>query len=1226
MQRRRNPLDRIVSWCLKNKSVVFLATLLLIGSGVFATTRLNQELLPNVDFPVILVSTPVPGAGPDVVDEQVSQPLEGAVSGVPGIESIQATSSPGVSILALEFSLDVDTEEAETEVQAALEGVALPPQAVEPEVIRQSASEFPILNVSLAAENGDLASLTTYTRDEVIPLLEDVEGIGRVELVGGAEDQIRIDLDPESLEENGLPAAALVGAISGANTNAPVGTVQVEGLSTPVRVASQIESVEALENLPVGASGAAGPPPGAGSGGRSGGGSSGGPPSGGAGPPGGGSGGSTSAAAAAEALGSLGSASPEPVLLGDVAEVREEEAEISGLSRTDGEPSLVINITKEQDANTVEVADGVEEQLDEVRDTLGEEQVFVVFNSAIDVTESVNGIVEEGLIGAVLAIAIIFVFLRSLRATLVTAVSLPTSVLAALLFSWGYDLTLNILTLAGLTIAVGRVVDDAIVVLENSYRYVQAGYDPEEAALKGTTEVASAITSSTLTTSAVFLPLGLVGGIISKFFVPLSLTVALALLASLIVSVTIIPVLVSVFIKRTSKESYPLEEKPGGRETEPATEGSPPTFRRERRAGAPVSVFARRETARGYPGGGEREREAVEEPAPVGKSKKNGRGLGLWVLAGLGVFLIGVLGGVAGIVVAALTGVVNADLEGFSGSVGTPLIIAVVLAVALILGLAALLTRAARRGPEGDAGDRERRKGRGGRQEDGFLVHLYTPALLWSLRHRLVVLLLALVVFVGGLAAIPFLAVSFFPPGEERLLLTDVELERGISLEQAGEELEPFEDLLEDDPGVESYQLSVGGENNLSSDAPIRANNQAQAFITVAEDASVPDTLERVVDGGRDLYGEDDFQAQVVQNGPPQCALEVTITGGTEQELEEASDQITRRISDIDGLTNLESDVTGGAPEVALEVDPERAAAAGLSPAQVSGTLATLIGEGSRVTIGETPVAVGVPEETVDSLDEVRGLPVGPGVAVEDVADVEEVEAPSAVSRRDGDRAVTVRGRITAQDTNAVSTEAQERIDALDLPAGVTATTGGESEDIQESFYNLFLSIIVALVLVYLLLVVFFGSLTVPLVILLAVPLTTAGAFGTLLLTNTPLSLPALLGILLLIGIVVSNAILLVDFATKARRRHEDANGAIIEAGRARLRPILMTALATIFALLPLALGLAGGGSQLVSSSLALTVIGGLATSTFLTLLVVPAGYSLLEGFRGRRKKKKYSR
>jgi hydrophobic/amphiphilic exporter-1 (mainly G- bacteria), HAE1 family len=371
-----------------------------------------------------------------------------------------------------------------------------------------------------------------------------------VELVGGAEERIEVDLDPEELRENNLPAEAVAGAISGASVNSPVGAVQVDGLSSPVRVTGEpTEDAEALEDLPIGAGGAAAGAPGrAGPGGGRGSSSPGGGASGG-GPPGG-------------AAAPVTAPSSNLVTLGDVAEVREAGSDIAGIARTNGEPSLGLNIIKATDANTVEVARAVEEALDEIREDLGEDEVRVVLDSAAEVEESVSGLVEEGVIGAFLAIIVIFAFLRSVRATLVTAVSLPTSVLAALLFSWGYDLTLNILTLVGLTIAVGRVVDDAIVVLENSYRYVQEGLDPEEAALKGTTEVASAITSSTLTTSAVFLPLALVGGLISKFFVPLSLTVALALLASLIVSVTIIPVLASLFIKRTPIKRTPIRNCP----------------------------------------------------------------------------------------------------------------------------------------------------------------------------------------------------------------------------------------------------------------------------------------------------------------------------------------------------------------------------------------------------------------------------------------------------------------------------------------------------------------------------------------------------------------------------------------------------------------------------------------------------------------------------------------
>jgi HAE1 family hydrophobic/amphiphilic exporter-1 len=550
-------MEAVVRWCLKNRSVVLLGAVILIASGVYATTRLNQELLPDIEFPIVTVSTPVPGAGPDLVDEQVTQPVEVAVDDVDGIESIQSTSSAGFSAILIEFSLDTDTEEAEAELGNALDGIALPQQAEEPEVQTQTASEFPIMNVSLSADDGELAGLTDYARDEAVPLIEDVEGVASADLVGGAERQLEVELDPQALTENGLSADAVVGAINGAaGVNTPVGEVKIDGLATPVRTSSNLADADALAELPVGVSG--GTPAGVVPGGVPGAAAASAPPVG------------VVAAGAPPAGVGAASAAPEPLLVGDVAEAREVSSGVSGVSRTNGEPSLGINVTKEPDANTVEVADGVEEALAQVRDDLGRGRVLVLFNSAEDVEESVSGLlVDKALTGGALAVLIIFLFLGSLRATLVTAVSLPTSILAALLFSWADNLTLNIITLAGLTIAVGRVVDDAIVVLENSYRYVQKGCEPEEAALRGSTEVASAITSSTLTTTAVFVPLGLVGGIVSEFFLPLSLTVAFALLASLLVAVTIIPVLASAFLKRRlPKEDLAADSEPHAEEDE----------------------------------------------------------------------------------------------------------------------------------------------------------------------------------------------------------------------------------------------------------------------------------------------------------------------------------------------------------------------------------------------------------------------------------------------------------------------------------------------------------------------------------------------------------------------------------------------------------------------------------------------------------------------------------
>ena len=1186
-------MSRIVSWCLRNKSVVFLATLLLIASGIFATTRLNQELLPDIEFPIITISTPVPGAGPETVDEQVTQPLESAITGVENLEGIQANSAQGFSVIIAEFGLDADTEEAEAELQSAIENVRLPDQAAEPEVRRQSASEFPIMNISLAAADGDLTALTSYTQDEVVPRLEEVDGIGRVDVVGGSEERVEVELDPAALEANGLPAAAVIGAIQGANANSPVGSVELEGLSTPVRVASEVGNVEALRNLPISTASAAGAAPGA-------------APGGARGAPDGAPGGAPPGAdlTAGDGTPQYTVAPPELVTLGEIAKVRIADANLSGIARTNGESSLGLNITKAPDANTVDVAAGVEQALEETREELGEEQVQTVFNSAEDVKESVSSLIEEGVIGAILAVLVIFFFLRSLRATLVTAVSLPTSVLAALLFSWGYDLTLNILTLAGLTIAVGRVVDDAIVVLENSYRYVQKGYDPEEAALRGTTEVASAITSSTLTTAAVFLPLALVGGIVSKFFVPLALTVALALFASLIVSVTIIPVLVSVFIKRaTSREAARGYVSPSDRDfsNEDAPEDRP---------------------------GSRRARRAEQRNGGGGLTRMLGGGL-ILLLASTFAFVVaaraGLLDGVPGSPAGFLDAATGLDL----GSAAVA-IMAAVLATLLFVAFVLLAMRAARRSSGRPSGG----------EEDGFLVRLYTPMLHWALRHRPVVLVLALVVFLAGLATIPFLPVSFFPAGEERIAQARIELPPGAGLRQTDEAVRPFEEFLQDDSDVRNYQISVAGEDNFDPNSPIRSANQAQAFINISEEADPQETVRRISDEGREIFGEEAFQAEILQNGPPQGELQSIITGGTEAEREEAAGIVADEISGIGSVINVRSDVSGGTPEIVAEIDPERATRAGLSPQTVTGALATLLGSGSgapgggapsggipggELVVGDTPVSVSLPPEATDSVDEVRALSLAPGLTVADVAEVTQVEAPAAKSRVDGEPAVTVNARIVSQDTQSVSTEAQAALAELNLPGNVEVSVGGENEDIEESFRNLFYSIIVALALVFILLVVFFSSVLISLVILLAVPLTTAGAFGALLLTNTALSLPSLLGILLLIGIVVSNAILLVDFAIKARIRHEDADEAVVEAGQARLRPILMTAFATIFALLPLALGLAGGGNGLISASLAITVIGGLATSTFLTLLVVPVGYSVLQSARSRRKQKRYA-
>ncbi|MGI8865856.1 MAG: efflux RND transporter permease subunit, partial [Rubrobacteraceae bacterium] len=321
-------------------------------------------------------------------------------------------------------------------------------------------------------------------------------------------------------------------------------------------------------------------------------------------------------------------------------------------------------------------------------------------------------------------------------------------------------------------------------------------------------------------------------------------------------------------------------------------------------------------------------------------------------------------------------------------------------------------------------------------EDDGWLVGIYTPALRWSLRNRAVVLVLALLVFVGGLAAIPSLAVSFFPPSEARLLVADVSFPAGTVLEDTADEVKPFEEVMLDDPGVEDYQLSIGGADNFDPSGN-RADSTAQAFITVKENSNVGKTTNRLEEEGRDLYGREDFQVDVQDQGPPAGGLEVTITNGTEKQLREASETVVAKLSENDNLTSVQSDLSGGAPEVNAELDGDKISEAGLSPGAVSQTLGVLLSDRSDITLDDTPVSIKVPDGSVDTLDVVRGLPLGADTTLGDVANVQEVDAPAAISRADGDRAVTVTGSITSADTNTVSTEVSSTLNDLDLPGDV---------------------------------------------------------------------------------------------------------------------------------------------------------------------------------------------
>jgi HAE1 family hydrophobic/amphiphilic exporter-1 len=687
-------------------------------------------------------------------------------------------------------------------------------------------------------------------------------------------------------------------------------------------------------------------------------------------------------------------------------------------------------------------------------------EIATVEDQSIAIKESITGLIKEGLIGALFAVIVIFIFLRNLRLTLVAAVSIPTSVLASFILMSLAGLSLNIFTLGALAIAIGRVVDDSIVVLENIARRYGQGDALGTAILEGTREVAGAITASTLTTAAVFMPIGLVGGITSQFFLPFALTVVFALITSLIVSLTIIPVFAKLFIGRRSS----FKDEPEGR-----------------------------------------------------------------------------------------------------------------------------------------------------------LERFYLRSLRWTLGHRALSLVLAVILLVASFGLTPFIGTAFLPASGQKLIRIAATAPAGSSHATTDALAKALESEVARGANLETYATTVGANaRELAFGAGGTTNVSVSALYTEAADVEAE--ADRLRLAARSLPNLDNINIEVVQNGPPgQNQLQVIVTGNDFAQVSAASERVLTATSEIAGLNNFKSDLVAAKPEISVKVDPNKAAARGLNGVAVAGQVRSLI-TGQSVTQVALPsgrvevyalFATGQEQAAVAQLENLTVFGATGPVRVGDVATVERGNGPTQILRVDRERAVTITATVTGDNLGAVTSDTQAAIDGLGLPAGVNATVGGAAEAQNETFAALGVALLVAIVLVYIVMVGTFGNLRDPFVILFSLPLAIIGAIVALFVTQRALGLPALIGLLLLIGIVVTNAIVLLDRVKQQREKGQPYREALLEAGRTRLRPILMTAFATILALVPLALGLNEGA--IVAAELATVVIGGLFTSTLLTLLIVPAVYSLFE-------------
>ncbi|MEU3553193.1 efflux RND transporter permease subunit [Streptomyces fragilis] len=1032
-----------MSWLSKfslaQRALIGLMSLIALLFGVIAIPQLKQQLFPSIELPMVSVIAPYQGASPDVVEKQVVEPLENGIKAVDGVESLTSTASEGSAVIMASFDYGPDTKQLVADIQQAINRARNTlPEGVDPQVIAGSSDDMPAVVLSVTADM-DQQALADRLDTAVLPELEKIEGVSQASVNGVRDMQVTITPDDAKMARAGLSAASLTQALQAGGATVPAGAFDEDGANRTVQVGGGYTSLQQIKDLRI-----AGQAQGAGAG---------------------------------AAAGAAGQGGGKAVKLSSVAKVEEKPAATNSVTRTNGKPSLSVMVTMDRDGSAVTISNAVEDKLDDLRASVGKNaEITVVSDQGPAVAQAISGLTTEGALGLLFAVVIILVFLTSVRSTLVTAVSIPLSVVLTLIFLWTRDISLNMLTLGGLTIAIGRVVDDSIVVLENIKRHLGYGEERKEAILKAVREVAGAVTSSTLTTVAVFLPIGLVGGMVGEMFSDFSITVTVALLASLLVSLTVVPVLSYWFLR------------------------------------AP----------KGSPDDAEQARVQAEEA--------------------------------------------------------------------------------------------ERRS---------RLQRLYVPVLKFATRRRLTSVLIAVAVFVGTLAMTPLLKVNLFDQSDQDVISVTQKLEPGTSLAATDKAAAKVEKAIEDVEGVKNQQVTVGSSGWMAAFGGGTGTNQASFQVMIEDDASYEDVQKKIEKSLAGLDGVGETEIGGAQMGLGSQNLAVVVKAADRDVLADAASEVTDAVKGMDDVTEVTNDLAQSVPRIQVRAN-EKAAAAGFTDQTLGGIVAQAVRGNTvgKATLDQAERDIVIrAAKPADTVAELKNLRLGQ-VKLSQVADVELVDGPVSLTRIDGQRAVNVTARPTTDDTGSVGIELAKVLDELDLPAGATAEIGGVVDQQEEAQTNLFLAMLAAIAIVFILLVGTFRSLAQPLILLVSVPFAATGALGLLIATGTPMGVPAMIGMLMLIGIVVTNAIVLIDLINQYRAQGYGVVEAVIEGGRHRLRPILMTALATIFALVPMALGVTGHGG-FIAQPLAVVVIGGLITSTLLTLLLVPTLYAMLELRKERRAAKR---
>lgn len=1020
-------------------------------AGVYAGLNMKMEMLPDINIPLVTVVTVNPGASPEEVLEDVTKPLEQRLRNLDGLNNVNSSSMENVSMISLEYQFSKDMSEAMNEVRDAVDGLNLPQGVQAPQVSRLSLNAFPILSMSVSSDEMPLPELTAYVEQIVVPGLEGVAGVADVQVSGQHVEQIKLTFKPDKLAEYGLQEEMVKGIIQGSVLTLPLGIFEFEQTQRALLVDGNIHQLDDLKQLPIPLVPSAPP----------------------AATP------DAEGAPAAPDMSMPPGAGEMPefsglptIALQEIADI-EQVGQADTIARTNGRDSIGILIVKAADANTVEVVNGVKEASSDWAEADSGLHIDLVFDQGKPIEDSVHTMLNKALLGSVFAILIILLFMRNFRSTIIAVISIPLSLLIALFILNSLDISLNIMSLGAMTVAIGRVVDDSIVVIENIFR--RLSLKSEQLSGKAlisaaTREMFIPILSSTIVTIAVFLPLGLVEGVIGEMFMPFALTVVFALLASLLVAITVVPMLAHSLFKK-----------------------------------------------------------------------------------GLNV--------------------THND------------------------------------GP-------------------GKMADAYKRVLNWSLNHKLITSGLAVLLLVGSLGLTPLIGFSFLPEEEEKIAVVTYSPAPEERLSDVETLSLSAETLLLEEKDIQAVQYSVGGENPMNPGA----SRQALFFVQYDDNtANFSDVKGEMLDKLQQLDGAGEWkEMDMGAGGMGGSQMSLLVYGPDMATLEPVIAQIVEQMKEDAQFANVDSSISASYEQYRLIADPEKLSGYALTAGQVAMSLmpdrqtevlTTVIKDGKSLN-----VVLNVEETTFADKAELENhmlvSPLGMPIALKDVVTIEEGHTPDTITRKNDRVYAQVEADVLAKDVNKVSRELQKTIDGLNLPDTVSVEFGGVVEQMNEAFAQLGLAIAAATAIVYFVLVVTFGGALTPLAILFSLPFTVIGALLGLFIAGETINVTALIGALMLIGIVVTNAIVLIDRVIRKEEEGLSVRDALLEAAGTRLRPILMTAIVTVGALLPLAFGFESGG--LISKGLGITVIGGLISSTLLTLIIVPVVYEWFNKNRKRAAKESF--